>query len=117
MLNEYPNIKFEFVDMLNKIINRVYTGNNNHKDKKQLDVIVDKIFPDKDMSGGKKAKKTKTKKTKKTKTDRRQRQTEDKEDKDKEDKETKKTEKTKTDRRQRKEQKEVVMWINKNKKR
>ena len=66
MLNEYPNIKFEFVDMLNKIINRVYTGNNNHKDKKQLDVIVDKIFPDKDMSGGKKAKKAKkAKKTKK----------------------------------------------------
>ena len=64
MLNEYPNIRFEFVDMINKIINSVYTGNINHKDKKQLDAIVDKIFPDEEMRGGK-TKKTKTKKTKK----------------------------------------------------
>jgi len=68
MLNEYPNIKFEFVDMLNKIINGVYTGNINHKDKHHLDAIVDKIFPDEEMRGGKKPRKTKkTKKTGKTK--------------------------------------------------
>ena len=112
MLNEYPNIKFEFVDMLNKIINRVYTGNNNHKDKKQLDVIVDKIFPDKDMSGGKKAKKAKkAKKTKKTKTDRRQRQRRQRQRRQRQRRQRQRRQ------RQRKEQKEVVMWINKNKKR
>ena len=69
MLNEYPNIKFEFVDMLNKTINRVYTDNTNHKDKHHLDAIVDKIFPDEEMRGGKKTKKkTKKNKTKKNKT-------------------------------------------------
>ena len=46
MLNEYPKIKFEFVDMLNKTINRVYTGNINHKDKRHLDTIVESIFID-----------------------------------------------------------------------
>jgi hypothetical protein len=67
MLNEYPNIKFEFVDMVDKIINSVYRGNINHKDKKQLNAIVDKIFPDEDMRGRKKTKKTKKTKTMKTK--------------------------------------------------
>ena len=71
MLNEYPNIKFEFVDMVDKIINSVYRGNINHKDKKQLDAIVDKIFPDEDMRGGKKTKKTQTKKAKTRKTKKR----------------------------------------------
>ena len=66
MLNEYPKIKFEFVAMLYKIINLVYTGNTNHKDKHHLDAIVDKIFPDEEMRGGKKPKKTrKTKKARK----------------------------------------------------
>jgi len=76
MLNEYPNIKFEFVAMLYKIINLVYTGNTNHKDKHHLDAIVDKIFPDEEMRGGKKPKKTrKTKKAKKSKKTRKARKT------------------------------------------
>jgi hypothetical protein len=76
MLNEYPNpnIKFEFVDMLYGFIKHFYTRDNtntNHEDKRKLDDIVTRIFPDEEMRDGKKPRKTKksrkTKKARKTK--------------------------------------------------
>ena len=94
MLNEYPNpnIKFEFVDKLYGLINRVYTGNTDHEDKCHLDDIVTRIFPDEEMGGGKKPRKTKkSRKTKKAKKSRKAKKAK----KAKKSRKTRKTRKTK----------------------
>jgi hypothetical protein len=76
MLKEHPNIKFEFVDMLTTTVSRIYSDNIDNNDKKKLDAIIEKIFPDEEMRGGKKTKKSmKAKKSKKSKKSKKTRKT------------------------------------------
>jgi hypothetical protein len=66
MLKDHPKIQFEFVDMLTTTVSRVYSDNNNDDhDKKKLDAIIEQVFPDEEMRGGKKTKKRITKRTRK----------------------------------------------------